>query len=93
MERKLSVSEARENFSELVEQVQHQGDAYIISRHGKPAAVVVPLEVYENWKRERRAFFDSIRRSQTQANLQPEIAEKLAAEAATAARNDTLTNP
>jgi len=64
MERKLGVAEAREKFSDIVEQVQYQGDTYLISRHGKPAVAVVPVEVYETWKRQRKIFFDSIRQLQ-----------------------------
>lgn len=64
MERKLGLTEARQNFSELVEGVQYRGDTYIINRHGKPAAAVVPLNVYENWKRQRTQFFDSVQKIQ-----------------------------
>lgn len=64
MEKELGITEAREKLSDLVEQVQYQGEAYIISRHGKPAAAVVPIEVYENWKRQREMFFDAIRELQ-----------------------------
>ena len=65
MERELGITKAREALSEVVEQVQYQGDTYIISRHGKPAAAVVPIAVYENWKRQRKAFFDAVRRIQS----------------------------
>ena len=64
MERVLGITEARQEFSNVVERVQHQGDSYIISRHGKPAAAVVPVEVYEGWKRQRRDLFDAIRKIQ-----------------------------
>ncbi len=64
MERKLGITEARAKFADLVEQVQYQGSTYIISRHGKPAAAVVPIQVYESWKRERKALFDAIRQIQ-----------------------------
>ncbi len=64
MERKLGLAKARENFSEIVEQVQYQGKSYVISRHGKPAAAVVPVEVYENWKRQRKTFFETVRKLQ-----------------------------
>ncbi len=87
MERELNVTKAREKFSDLVEGVQFQGDAYIISRHGKPAAAIVPIEVYESWKRERAAFFDLIRTAQGAADLDPETANLLASEAAMAARS------
>lgn len=64
MERELGITKARETLSDMVERVQFQGDTFIISRHGKPAAAVVPIEVYENWKRQRREFFDAVRRLQ-----------------------------
>ena len=57
METTLGVTKAREKLSEIVESVQYENDAYIISRHGRPAAAVVPVEVYESWKRQRRELF------------------------------------
>jgi prevent-host-death family protein len=65
MERELGITKARETLSDMVERVQFQGDTFIISRHGKPAAAVVPIEIYENWKRQRREFFDAVRRIQS----------------------------
>ena len=91
MERNLGVTEAREKLSDLVDRVEHQGDAFIISRHGKPAAAVVPVEVYENWKRQRREFFDLIQQMQERADLEPEEADRIALEAVAAAR-DRLSN-
>jgi len=64
METVLGVTKAREKLSEIVESVQYQNEAYIISRHGRPAAAVVPVEVYESWKRQRKEFFDLIRHFQ-----------------------------
>ena len=86
MERVLGITKAREDFSTIIEQVQYQGDSYIISRHGRPAAAVVPVEVYETWKRQRNEFFDLIRQAQQEANLSPEEADRLAAEAVAAVR-------
>lgn len=77
MERKLGITEARGDFSNIVEQVQYQGDTYIIQRHGKPAAAVVPVEVYKAWKRQRQEFFDLVRGMQQRADLDPEEAERL----------------
>jgi prevent-host-death family protein len=57
METVLGVTKAREKLSEIVESVQYQNDAFIISRHGRPAAAVVPVEVYEAWKRQRKELF------------------------------------
>jgi len=68
VEKRLGVTEARDQLSDIVDQVQHKGDAYILSRHGKPAAAVVPIEVYENWRHQRRILFDTVRKIQ-QANV------------------------
>ncbi len=86
MEKELGVTKAREMFGDLVDQVQYQGDFYIISRHGKPAAAVVPIEIYENWKAQRTEFFDTIRKIQERVDLSAEEAEKLAAESVAAVR-------
>jgi prevent-host-death family protein len=64
MEKELGITKAREQFSTIVEQVQYQGDSYVISRHGKPAVAIVPIEVYETWKRQRQALFEAIRQVQ-----------------------------
>lgn len=64
MEKKLGISEARKQISEMVDDVQYGGDQYVIERNGQPAAAVVPIEVYEHWKRERKAMFDAIREMQ-----------------------------
>ncbi len=64
MEKELGITKARKEFSNIVEEVQYQGDTYVISRHGEPAAAVVPLPVYENWKRQRERLFDTIRQIQ-----------------------------
>lgn len=88
VEKVLGITKARQNFSTIVEDVQYQGDAYIISRHGKPAAAVVPVQIYENWKRQREELFDLIRQMQKQADLSPEEAERLAADAVAAVRED-----
>ena len=64
MENELGLTKARETLSTLVESVQYHGDMYIISRHGKPAAALVPLHLYEKWKQQRRDFFDLIREFQ-----------------------------
>ncbi len=86
MEITLGVTEARKGFSELIEKVQYRGDAYIINRHNKPAAVLVPMQVYENWQERRVLFFQSIREIQEGFNLEPDEAEELAAEAIAAVR-------
>ncbi len=86
MEKSLGITKAREEFSIIVEQVQYQGDTFVINRHGKPAAAVVPIQVYETWKNDRKKLFDFIRQTQEQANLDPAEADKIAADAVKASR-------
>ncbi|HJW91755.1 MAG TPA: type II toxin-antitoxin system Phd/YefM family antitoxin [Anaerolineales bacterium] len=64
MESNLGVTEAREKLSELVDQVQHKGETFIIRRHGKPAAAVVPIKVLENWQRQREDLIAAVRKIQ-----------------------------
>jgi prevent-host-death family protein len=61
MEKTLSSTEVRDSFGTVLDEVQFQGDKYIISRKGKPAVAIVPLDVYENWKGSRQKLFDLIR--------------------------------
>jgi prevent-host-death family protein len=64
MERTIGVTEARDKFRKLMDQVQFQGDKVVIERHGVPAVAVVPIEVYENWKQQRQRLFELIREVQ-----------------------------
>lgn len=90
MERNLGVTEAREKLSEMVDQVQHQGDTFIISRHGKPAAAVVPVKVYESWKRQREELFETIRKIQeANKDADPEEVMRDVLEAQQAIRSST----
>ena len=86
MQKVVGVTEARKKFSNIIEQVQHRGDTYLVSRYGKLAAAVVPIEVYEEWQHQREEFFDLIRNMQKEADLSPEEADELAAEAQAAVR-------
>lgn len=86
MEKVLGMTKARTEFGILIERVQHQGDTYIIERHGKPAAAVVPMKVYEEWKRQRSEFLDFIRQTQQDIDLTPDEADQIAAEAVKAIR-------
>ena len=64
VESNLGLTKARQTLSTIVESVQYQGDAYVISRHGKPAAALVPIHIYKKWKQQRQEFFDLIREFQ-----------------------------
>ena len=66
MERMIGLTQARKQFSEMVNQVMYQRDTYVIEKQGKPAVAVVPLEVYDEWRRRRGRFFEMIREMQDQ---------------------------
>jgi len=86
MEKKIGLAQARKEFSKVINDVQYQGESYIISRHGEEAAAVVPLQVYQNWIEGRENFFNSIREIQSASNLDPQQAKKLAEESVAHAR-------
>ena len=49
----LSLSEAKAKLSGLVEEVERRDEEVVITRNGRPAAVLVSPEEYENWKETR----------------------------------------
>lgn len=53
MQQEIGVTEARSRFAELVDQVRYRGDTVVLIKSGKPAAALVPIEVLEQWRRER----------------------------------------
>ena len=63
-----------------------RGDKYIVERNGEPIAAVVPIELYNQWRREREAFFEKLQEVQERSGLSPEEADQLAAEAVQAVR-------
>jgi len=52
MQKPIPLTEARAKLSDIVNGVMYRGDAYIISKLGKPAAAVVPVDVWEAWQAE-----------------------------------------
>ena len=65
MEKSIGVTKARDQFRAIVDEVQYRGDKYVISRHGKPAVAVVPVEIYESWKKRRARLLELIHEVQT----------------------------
>jgi len=61
MEKTLNSTKVRDSFSAILDEVQFQGDKYFILRKGRPAAVLVPIDVYESWKQSRQQFFELVR--------------------------------
>jgi len=65
VERSLGVTEARKELARIIDDVKYKGDNYVIVKHGQPAAVVVPVDLYRRWKEEREELFALIREMQT----------------------------
>jgi len=51
---------ARGKLGQILEEVYYRGDQYVIERAGKPMAAVVPIEQYEQWRKERETFFEAV---------------------------------
>ena len=89
MEQTLSSTSVRDSFSTILDEVQFQGDKYIISRKGKPAAALVPLDVYESWKKNRQKLFDVVRSFQeSSGDNDPDEVMELVLEAQQAVRKE-----
>jgi inactivated superfamily I helicase len=63
-----------------------KGDRYIVERYGEPVAAVVPIELYEQWKHFRDAFFTRMAEMATAAAMNDVEAMTLALEAQQAVR-------
>jgi prevent-host-death family protein len=86
MEKTVGAFEVRRQLGRILRDVSARGDRVVIERHGEAVAAVVPIEVYEQWKRARAEFFDRIGAAAEAANLSPREADELATEAVAAVR-------
>jgi len=77
MKKTISAVRVRGRLGQILEEVYYRGDQYIIERSGKPMAAVVPVEQYEQWQRERDAFFALVDKIHARnANVDPDELEK-----------------
>ena len=86
MEKTIGAFEARRQLGRVLQEVAAKGDRYIVERHGERIAAVVPIELYEQWKRTRMEFFDKLRAVSQRASLTPPEADKLAHDTVTGVR-------
>jgi prevent-host-death family protein len=86
MEKTVGAFEVRRSFGRILQEVAAKGDRVVVERHGEPIAAVVPIDVYNQWKRSRAEFFARMRTASERAALSPEEADQLAAEAVNAVR-------
>jgi prevent-host-death family protein len=87
MEKMIGAFEARRKLGKILKEVSGKGDRYVVEYHGEPVAAVVPIQLYEQWKRRREAFFDTMRLTAERANMSEEEAMTLAQEAIQAVRS------
>lgn len=55
----LSLSEVKMKLSELVDAVNATDDVVVITKHGRPAAVLVSPDEYESWHETETIRFDA----------------------------------
>ena len=55
----LSLSEAKMKLSALVEALQIDDEEVVITKHGKPAAVLVSPDEFESWRATQRVLSDT----------------------------------
>jgi prevent-host-death family protein len=76
MIRKSTAVAARQNFGDLLNQVQYRSDSVLITKDGKPVAALVDVDLFERIRRLREDFLrltDVIGQSYT--GVDPAVAE------------------
>lgn len=92
MEKSINSSSLRSKLSPILDDVQFNRDNYIIERNGRPAAVIVPVNIYENWKQSRRRFFEIVEEIQAaNKDADPDEVMELVLEAQQAVRTEGAT--
>ena len=86
MEKVIAAFEVRRQFGKVLNDVIAKGNSYIVERHGEAVAAVVPIKLYEQWKRSRDAFFDRMAEMAATAQMSEDEAMALALEAQQAVR-------
>jgi prevent-host-death family protein len=64
MIKEVNALRARQHLGELLEEVYYNSDHFLIKRREKAMAVLIPVEEYEAWRRQREEdfkVFDEIR--------------------------------
>lgn len=89
VERTIAAFEARRQFGQLLRGVEGRKDSFIIEWHGRPAAALVPLEVYHQWRAQLDRAFALMEQAAATANLSDDAADELAQEAVNAVRAAT----
>jgi prevent-host-death family protein len=86
--RKVTVAEAKRNLEELLKELVSGNGELLIEQDAASVFVVLPLDAYDRKRRTRETVAEFMRIGAERANLSPEEAVKLAAEAVEWARRD-----
>ncbi len=78
MEKMIGAFEARRQLGKILKEVAGKGDHYVVEYHGEPVAAVVPIELYEQWKRRREAFFERMREAAERSKAYEDVSEEAA---------------
>ncbi|RJQ52073.1 MAG: type II toxin-antitoxin system Phd/YefM family antitoxin [Actinobacteria bacterium] len=82
---------ARKNLGQLLEEAYYRGDEFVIERAGKPMAVLIPIQEFQKWQKQREAdfaLFDEVRAKSKAKGATPEKVEKDVTEAITKVRKN-----
>lgn len=53
--------EARRQFGRLISSVGFSGTSVVVEKNGQRIAAIVPIQVLDDWEKERQEFFDDLR--------------------------------
>jgi prevent-host-death family protein len=76
MVKTLSLSEAKAKLSGLVEDVEQRDEEVVITRNGRPAAVLVSPDEYDSWKETQAVRSDKALMAEIRAGLRQLKARK-----------------
>ena len=76
MAKTLSLSEAKAKLSALVEDIEQRDEEVVITRNGRPAAVLVSPDEYDSWKETQAVRSDKALMAEIRAGLRQLKARK-----------------
>jgi prevent-host-death family protein len=82
----ISAIQARRSFGRVLDTVGFRGDTVVVEKNGERLAAIVPIELFDKWEEQRRAFFDQMRAISQRVNMAEDDAMQLANEAVQAVR-------
>lgn len=86
----ISAYEARRGFGRVLDTVGFRGDTVVVEKNGQRLAAIVPIEIFDKWEEQRRAFFEQMRGISEQVNMPEDEAMQLANQAVQAIRAEKL---